>query len=76
MDTDDKQYLLSLLGETKDLQLLWRATEHGGGKISDFHAKCDGKGPTVVLFKTSTGRRCGGYTSIKWDNHSHFMSDA
>jgi hypothetical protein len=34
----------------------------------DFHDPCDGKGPTITLFKVKdNGRRCGGYTSISWD---------
>ena len=62
---DDKEYLMSLLGD-KQLRLLYRMTMHGVmGK--DFHSRCDNKGPTVTIFKTSTGRRCGGYTGLSWE---------
>ena len=31
-----------------------------------FHSKCDDKGPTVVLVKSDSNCRFGGYTSISW----------
>jgi hypothetical protein len=31
-----------------------------------FHSMCDGKGPTVSLFKLNNGNCIGGYTSAKW----------
>ena len=35
-----------------------------------FHEKCDGKGVTIVLVKTSSGCRFGGYTSKSWGSSS------
>ena len=35
-----------------------------------FHAKCDNKGPTIVLIKSNSNCRFGGYTSISWGNAS------
>jgi hypothetical protein len=32
-----------------------------------FHLRCDGKGPTLVIFKTTKGRICGGYTEEVWE---------
>lgn len=64
-DIADKSYLLSLL-EGKDLQLIYRGSRDGWN-YRDFHQRCDNKGPTVTLFKTSTGKRCGGYAGVSWD---------
>jgi len=37
-----------------------------GDVSSDFHEKCDGKGPTVVIVETTTGNVFGGYLSVSW----------
>jgi len=37
-----------------------------GQSSSNFHSKCDGKGPTVVIVLTTTGSIFGGYSSISW----------
>jgi len=39
-----------------------------GDRAQDFHEKCDGKGPTVVIIKTTTGNIFGGYTDVSWSN--------
>ena len=43
-------------------KMLYRGSEHGFmGK--DFHGRCDGKGPTISLFKLKDNDNCiGGYT--------------
>ena len=43
-------------------KMLYRGSEHGfTGK--DFHSRCDGKGPTISLFKFKDNDGCiGGYT--------------
>ena len=51
--------------DLKSTNLLYRMSEHGA-KFSDFHSRCDDKGPTLVLMKCSNGRVCGGYTSVSW----------
>ena len=47
--------------------LLYRASRDGW-LLKDFHSKCDRKGATIVLVKTTKGRLCGGYTTIPWQN--------
>jgi len=37
-----------------------------GDSATDFHDKCDGKGPTVVIVETTTGNVFGGYSSLSW----------
>ena len=43
---------------------------------TDFHTRCDNKGATISLFKTSTGRRCGGYTTESWRGNVGFIADS
>ncbi len=37
-----------------------------GWKQADFHRTCDGRGPLVILFKSSKNFSFGGYTSLPW----------
>jgi len=46
---------------------IYVASMDGDGSI-DFHEKCNGKGPTVVIVKTTTGKVFGGYTSVSWSS--------
>lgn len=54
-----------MMGKDKSYKLLYRGTRDGFLN-KDFHSNCDGKGETISLVKTSTGRVCGGYTNIPW----------
>ncbi len=59
--------MLKLLGykriKTKNL---YRGSIHGWN-AKDFHSHCDGKQPTISLFKVKdTGECIGGYTNAKW----------
>lgn len=47
--------------------LLYRGSRDGWD-YKDFHSRCDGKGPTVVLFRTKLGRLCGGFTKASWES--------
>jgi len=46
-----------------------------GDSSTDFHDKCDGKGPTVVIVKTTTGNVFGGYTSVSWWSNQVWKRD-
>ena len=46
-------------------------SKRDGDLTSTFYDKCSGKYPTVILVKTSTGYRFGGYSSIPWKNSSY-----
>jgi len=37
-----------------------------GDSAQDFHEKCDSKGPTVVIIRTTTGNVFGGYAHGRW----------
>ena len=47
-------------------KLLYRASRDGFG-AKDFHWKCDGIGYTLIIIKTKSGKRFGGFTEDEWD---------
>jgi len=52
--------------ENVETVLLYRGGKDGFmNKI--FHMKCDNKGPTIVIMKTTKGKLSGGYTSESWE---------
>jgi hypothetical protein len=55
-------------------KLLYRASRDGW-LSTDFHYKCDKKGPTVVIVKVDNGRLCGGYCSIGWKSEGRWQND-
>jgi hypothetical protein len=61
---DEKLFLLKLLGNKRlKTKNLYRGSIHGW-KAEDFHSRCDGKRPTISLFKVKgTGDCIGGYTN-------------
>ncbi len=46
--------------------MLYRGSEHGF-TASDFHARCDNKGPTVTLVLNDIDKCFGGFTMLDWD---------
>ena len=46
--------------------ILFKATRDGD-RISKFADKVKGKSPTLILIKTKTGYKFGGYTTVEWD---------
>ena len=48
------------------LKLLYKATTDGWD-YTDFNHRCDKKGPTIVIIKSSKGKLCGGFASSNWD---------
>jgi len=53
--------------------LLFRATRDGF-PAANFHQKCDGKGPTVVIAKSAGGHIFGGYTEAAWDSSNQWKN--
>ena len=62
-------WLLPLLPRFDSVQLIYRASTHGG-ENSKFHEYCDDLGPTFVIAKSKAGKIFGGYSSVSW--HSGF----
>lgn len=54
-------------------KLLFRATRDGFSP-KDFHKKCDGINNTLVLVRTQTRKRFGGFTQATWDDYSKFKN--
>ena len=50
-----------------------------GWKFADFHRMCDGKAPTMVLFKSTKNFCFGGFTSVPWSGppppHDKWVED-
>lgn len=63
---DDKKCL--------QLKLLYRLSTDGQ-RSADFHSKCDGKGPTLVLIENTMGKRFGGYTNLKWNSNNAYLTN-
>ena len=47
------------------------STSRDGDSASQFHSKCNGKSNSLVLVKTKTGKRFGGFTSLHWSYASN-----
>ena len=52
-------------GVSGDLELLYRGSRDGW-KASDFHAKCDNKGATITVIRSSDGFIFGGFADKSW----------
>jgi hypothetical protein len=56
--------------------LLYRASRDGF-EPKDFHAKCDGKSPTLTIFKAQESSYIfGGFTTAKWHRLNEYISDS
>lgn len=60
-------YPKKLLSIIKEINLLYRGSRDGFGSRT-FHEKCNYKGETFSIIKTTKGYIFGGYTKINWDN--------
>lgn len=64
----EKEFLIELLGNKEFPTKLVYCGSINGWNFKNFHDCCDGKGPTVSLFKIKDGDCIGGYTSAKWSS--------
>ncbi len=48
---EEKEFLLKLLGYKRLVTILLYSGSINGWNYKDFHSLCDGKGPTISLFK-------------------------
>jgi hypothetical protein len=64
------------IDQENDLQtkLIYRLSKDGD-KAADFHSKCDGKGPTLVLIENTIGKRFGGFTNLKWNSSESYITN-
>lgn len=73
-----KDFLWSVIPNLKDhtdLKLIYRASRDGWAK-EVFHKLCDNQGPTIVMARSSVGRRVsGGFTSVPWTSEGGWKQD-
>ncbi len=61
---EEKEFLHKLLGNKQLVTTLLYCGSIHGWMFKDFHSRCDGKSPTISLFKVkNTGECIGGYTN-------------
>ena len=58
-------------GVSGDLELLYRGS-WDGWKPSDFHAKCDNKGATITVIRSSDGFIFGGFADKSWKSSGRY----
>eukprot|EP01125_Pyxidicula_operculata_P001427 TRINITY_DN1131_c0_g1_i6.p1 TRINITY_DN1131_c0_g1~~TRINITY_DN1131_c0_g1_i6.p1 ORF type:complete len:448 (-),score=126.73 TRINITY_DN1131_c0_g1_i6:194-1537(-) len=58
----------------KSFNLLYRGSRDGFG-AQHFHSKCDNKGETLTIIKSTGGWLFGGYTPIQWTSRQKYASD-
>jgi hypothetical protein len=75
-DPKEKAYLHMLFNysSTLGMTLLYRGSRDGWTQAY-FHSLCDGKSPTISLFKVKNGPCIGGYTEAKWNSKRGYVND-
>ena len=58
----------------KKMKMIYKASVDGDSSDS-FHEHCDNIPNTLVLVKTSDGKRFGGFTSQKWQKNDNYVID-
>ncbi len=72
-EVDRIQTWLAEVNKTSEPQLLYRASRDGWD-ASNFHSKCDNKGATITILKTTQGYVFGGYADQPWNSHNSYVS--
>jgi hypothetical protein len=62
---DQEQFVRDLFDKRIELGLLYRASRDGF-EAKAFHQACDGRGPTICLFKSDKNKTFGGYSDKSW----------
>jgi len=70
VQTGEADMIVNWLGFKATFELCFRASIHGKSS-SEFHGRCDNKGPSITFVKTSNGLRFGGYTSQSWNGQAY-----
>lgn len=71
-DLINDNIVTQLFGSNTYLQLLYKSSRDGYSS-SVFHTKSDNQGPTLTVFRTSTGRIAGGYAPVSWKKASSYV---
>jgi hypothetical protein len=67
--------ILGWLGKQTKVELLYRASRDGW-RTTDFHSKCDNKGATVTVIKSTGGYVFGGYIDLAWASNGQYRSSS
>lgn len=62
------------LGGSKKFNLIYKGSKDGFA-ASNFHTKCDNKGPTVVIVTCTQDNVFGGYSAMSWDSSGNYKQD-
>ena len=73
LDFIENEIKKSINKNIKNYKLLFRASRDGF-EAKDFHKKCDGVSNTLILIKTKSGKRFGGFTEAEWDTYSEYKN--
>ena len=77
---DDKlniyKFIISFFTNKKLNFILIYKAKNDGDRAQNFHNKVDGKGPLIILVKTSKNIIIGGYTSIPWSSSDNSIEDS
>jgi len=70
---DYSEQIRSWLGE-RNLTLIYQGTRDGFNSVN-FHQKCDNKGETLTVIKSTASYLFGGYTPITWTSRGNYAWD-
>merc|ERR1712228_263803 len=74
----NKQKLTLMQWAPKGTKRRWKRICRGtkdGFAAHQFHTKCDGKGPTLIVIKSTIGNIFGGYTELPWASSGSYKRD-
>jgi len=75
LESEQKKKLAEWLGKKLVTSLLYSASRDGFSAAA-FHLKCDNKGPTLVVIKSTNGYLFGGYSASSWDSVSGYRGNS
>ena len=65
---------MGIQDKTVQMTLLYKLS-NDGDSATTFHSRCNKKGYTLTLVRTTRGFRCGGFTTQNWTSSGKFKKD-
>jgi len=75
LNISQQKQIIKWMGKRNSMKLIYRASQDGFG-ASNFHLKCDNKGPTLSVIKSQNDYIFGGFTSISWNSNGSYLIDS
>ncbi len=74
-DEEEIKLLSNWINENKEkkFKLLYKLSLDGDS-IETFHKKCDNKGPTLIIIKTTKNNIFGGYNPLSWNSSGGYQN--